>query len=103
MKVVLIALAGMLASAVTAQAGGNSAGIGAGAGNALPQAEAQSLCVQAMRREMAGGPPVPAWCGYQAPPPAYVAPTRSYAAPTRCVTRPNIPGSLGTVYQTTCY
>jgi hypothetical protein len=107
MRTILVAVVVAVLWCGAAMAGGNGSGFGAGVGSALPQAEMQRLCIDALRREMAGGPPAPLACSYQSPAPSYVAPVPSPPAwaqgARRCVTRPNIPGSLGTVYETTCY
>lgn len=104
MKRLSCALIALLLASANASAGGGGAGFAAGFAGGLSNAEMQQLCIAALRNQIAGGPPAPASCNYSAPAPAYVAPpTTVYVAPRHCVTRPNIPGSLGTVYETTCY
>ncbi len=59
------ALAAVLAlSCISAcgSAGGGAAAIGSGFAGALPDAQMKWACVDALKRELAGGPPAPAIC-----------------------------------------
>lgn len=54
-------------------------------GGAMPQAQAQWLCVDALRRYNAGGPPPPAMCMDAPATPAFAAPTAPSPAYTTCM------------------
>ncbi len=99
MKAMLCSMAVALLFASPAMAGGGGTGgaLGAAAG-AWPDAQMKWLCVEALKRELAGGPPAPIACQADARPLTVQQPPR----PLRCETHSYYRINGVPQYTTTC-
>lgn len=98
MKVALAMMAATLLSSGAALAGG---GFATGFATGQQQAEMQSLCIEALRREIAGGPPAPIACQASTAAPSWTASPRR--APLRCDTTSYYRINGVPQYTTQCY